>query len=208
LQSVVDKGTASRLRAMGLKGAIAGKTGTTDDGWFVGYTPRLVCAVWIGFDNNRDLRMKASDAALPMWAEFIKEAIDLRPDLGGDSFARPGGIVSVEIDPTTGCLAGPESLERRQELFIAGTEPSSMCFQDTIEADLVPVTDEVAPPTDLPTLEAVDADPDPDYVSLEVCTKTGLLASPYCPRTEKRTFENGNKPPESCGLQFHGPGDL
>jgi len=212
LQSVVDKGTASRLRAMGLKGAIAGKTGTTDDGWFVGYTPRIVCAVWIGFDDNRDLRMKASDAALPMWAEFIKQAFDLRPELGGDSFARPGGIVSVEIDPTTGCLAGPESLERRQELFIAGTEPSSMCFQDTIEADLVPVTDEVAPPTDLPTLEAVDADPDHDDVTrevdIEVCAQTGLLASPYCPRTEKRTFENGKKPRESCGLQFHGPGNL
>jgi penicillin-binding protein 1B len=169
----------------------------------------MVCAVWVGFDDNRDLRMKASDAALPMWADFIKQALDLRPDLGGDSFAKPGGIVSVEIDPTTGCLAGPDSVERRQEIFIAGTEPSSSCFQDTAEAELVPVMDEVTPPTGFPTLEA-DADPDHDdltvEVDIEVCTQTGLLASPYCPRTEKRTFENGRKPRESCGLQFHGPG--
>ena len=207
LQSVVDKGTASRLRAMGLKGAIAGKTGTTDDGWFVGYTPRIVCAVWIGFDDNRDLRMKASDAALPMWADFIKQALYLRPDLGGDSFAKPGGIVSVEIDPTTGCLAGPDSVERRQEIFIAGTEPSASCFQETTDAELVPVTDEVSAPTDLPTLE-IDADSDRNDVTLEVCTKTGLLASPYCPRTEKRTFENGTKPHERCGPEFHEPGNL
>jgi penicillin-binding protein 1B len=207
LQSVVDKGTASRLRAMGLKGAIAGKTGTTDDGWFVGYTPRIVCAVWIGFDDNRDLRMKASDAALPMWADFIKQALYLRPEFGGDSFAKPGGIVSVEIDPTTGCLACPDSVERRQEIFIAGTEPSSSCFQETTDAELVPVTDEIAPPTDLPTLE-VDADTDHDTVTLEVCTQTGLLASPYCPRTEKRPFENGTRPHERCGPEFHGPGNL
>ncbi len=55
MQAVVDRGTASHLRSMDLKGAIAGKTGTSSDGWFVGYTPELICAVWVGFDDNRDL---------------------------------------------------------------------------------------------------------------------------------------------------------
>src|SRR5204862_5855048 len=65
MQSVVEEGTAARLRGYGLPCAIAGKTGTSNDGWFVGYTPNLVCAVWVGCDDNTDLRMKASETALP-----------------------------------------------------------------------------------------------------------------------------------------------
>jgi penicillin-binding protein 1B len=216
LQSVVDSGTASRLRAMGFKGAMAGKTGTTDDGWFVGYTPQIVCAVWVGFDDNRDLRMKASDAALPMWADFMKQALDLRPELGGDSFPRPGGIVSIEIDPTTGCLAGPDSLERRQEIFISGTEPASDCYQQPIaDAEVLTDLDERVP-TDLPESEAEPSAAessavekvalDYGHVTVEVCAETGLLASPHCPRTEKKTFEIGREPAERCGPEYHGPG--
>jgi penicillin-binding protein 1B len=203
LQSVVDSGTASRLRGMGLKGAMAGKTGTTSDGWFVGYTPRIVCAVWVGFDDNRDLRMKASDAALPMWADFMKQAVDLRPELGADSFSRPGGIVTVEIDPTTGCLAGPESLERRLELFIAGTEPYSTCNELAMtDAELLPGIDEQVS-TELPTSEVEDYSLDPDHVTVEVCAETGLVASPDCPPSEKRIFEAGKEPQERCRVDLH-----
>lgn len=203
LQSVVDSGTASRLRAMKLKGAMAGKTGTTCDGWFVGYTPRIVCAVWVGFDDNRDLRMTASDAALPMWADFMKQALDLRPELGGDSFPRPGGIVAVEIDPATGCLAGPESLEARLELFIAGTEPSSTCNEQAMtDVELLPGIDEQVS-TDLPTWEMEDYSLDPDHVEVEVCVETGLLFSPDCPRAEKRVFDVGKEPHERCRVELH-----
>ncbi|HEX8090426.1 MAG TPA: PBP1A family penicillin-binding protein, partial [Blastocatellia bacterium] len=146
MQSVVDAGTASRLREMGIKGAVAGKTGTSNDGWFVGYTPNLVCVVWVGFDNNRDLRLKASDAALPLWADFVKQAIDLRPELGGNSFSRPGGIVTVDIDPTTGLVAGDECAEHRQEIFISGTEPYAACSHHTQDdMALVAGFDEAAP---------------------------------------------------------------
>src|SRR5882724_7588793 len=203
LQSVVDEGTASRLRAMGLKGAIAGKTGTSSDGWFVGYTPRIVCAAWIGFDDNRDLRMKASDAALPMWADFMKQALDLRPELGGDSFARPGGIVMVEIDPATGCLASPASPSRIQEVFLAGTEPSSSCTEDVIAETAPDETSDIQEPQDLSPSDSEAGSRDQDEVTLEVCAISGLLASADCPRTEKKTFRLGKEPALKCSPEFH-----
>jgi len=203
LQSVVDEGTASRLRAMGLKGAIAGKTGTSSDGWFVGYTPRIVCAAWIGFDDNRDLRMKASDAALPMWADFMKQALDLRPELGGDSFARPGGIVMVEIDPSTGCLASPDSPSRIQEVFLAGTEPSSSCTEDAIAETAPDETSDIQEPQDLSPSDSEAGSRDQDEVTLEVCAISGLLASADCPRTEKKTFRLGKEPVLKCSPEFH-----
>ena len=203
LQSVVDEGTAARLRAMGLKGAIAGKTGTTNDGWFVGFTPNVVCIAWIGFDDNRDLRMKASDAALPMWADFMKQALDLRPELGGDSFAKPSGMVTVEIDPTTGCLASADSVTRLQEVFISGTEPASSCSQElALDTSLDEATTDGQEPVDS-SLMAGESSPTYDKIQLEVCVETGLLASPDCPRTEKGTFELSREPRETCRADLH-----
>ena len=202
MQAVVDQGTASRLRAMGLKGAIAGKTGTSSDGWFVGYTPKTVCVAWVGFDDNRDLGMKASDAALPMWADFMKQALELRPDLGGESFAKPSGIVTVEIDPATGCLAGPESASSRPEIFIAGTEPTSTCSYETVaDAEETPEPDaEIPIDTSAPEREESEGH---ERISVEVCVLTGLLAAPDCPRTEKRSFERGKEPRVACLPEFH-----
>ncbi|HLF82699.1 MAG TPA: PBP1A family penicillin-binding protein [Blastocatellia bacterium] len=203
LQAAVDKGTASRLRAMGLRGAIAGKTGTSNDAWFVGYTPNIVCAVWVGFDDNRDLGMKASDAALPMWADFMKQALELRGDLGGGSFARPSGIVTVVIDPATGCLASPESTAHRREIFIAGTQPSSRCFSETVtEAVEIPEAGEEGPVDDSRS-ETKDEIEGVKEVSVEVCVLTGLRASLDCPRTEIRTFERDNEPRTTCRAEFH-----
>jgi len=202
LQSVVNEGTASRLRGLGLKGAIAGKTGTTGDGWFVGYTPNIVCAVWVGFDDNRDLRMKAAEAALPIWADFMKATLDLRPELGGDSFAKPSGIVSVEIDPTTGCLASADSTSRRQEVFISGTEPSSNCQEPAQEAELDSNADALTPVSSDKS-DADEADGAIDNIVVEVCSLTGLIASPDCPKTEKRTFALGKEPTEMCRAELH-----
>src|SRR6185369_16121610 len=79
LADVVRGGTASRAKAAFKNVAIAGKTGTSRDGWFVGYTPNLVCAVWIGYDDNKQLGLTGADAALPAWIAFMKEALALRP---------------------------------------------------------------------------------------------------------------------------------
>lgn len=202
LQGVVDHGTASRIRAMGLKGAIAGKTGTSSDGWFVGYTPNVICAVWVGFDDNQDLRMKSSDTALPMWADFMRQLLELRPDLGGDSFNKPGGIVTVNIDPTTGCLAGPESATRIQEIFIAGTEPTSNCSQIAEDSTNLPEIEDESP-VDYPVEDTQQHSEAEETVSVEVCALTGLLASADCPQTEKRTFRVGEEPRTTCRADFH-----
>ena len=202
LQSVVDQGTAARLRAMDWKGALAGKTGTTNDGWFVGYTPNIVCIAWVGFDDNRDLGMKASDTSLPMWADFMKQALDLQPELGGDSFSRPGGLVTVEIDPTTGCLSSFDSVERRQELFIAGTEPVSPCTPELIaDASLDELTDDTE--LDDSSMSNTEESRAYDKIEVEVCADTGLLSSADCPRTEKGTFELSREPRETCRAELH-----
>jgi penicillin-binding protein 1B len=105
LTAVVDRGTARAARGAVKGTAIAGKTGTSHDGWFVGYTPNLVCTVWIGFDDNQQLGLTGAEAALPAWVDFVKGAVAVRPDLGGRNFECPEGIKFVEIDTDTGLLA-------------------------------------------------------------------------------------------------------
>jgi penicillin-binding protein 1B len=105
LSAVVDHGTGRAARGAVNGTAIAGKTGTSRDGWFVGYSPNLVCAVWIGFDDNQQLGLTGAEAALPAWADFMKAAIDAKPTLGGENFECPEGIKFVEIDTDDGMLS-------------------------------------------------------------------------------------------------------
>jgi penicillin-binding protein 1B len=127
LEDVVSGGTGAAVRAHGLKGAIAGKTGTSHDGWFVGYTPNMVCAVWVGFDDNRQLGLTGAESALPIWAEFVKKAVAFRPDLGGDAFPRPSGISRAAVCDESGLIAGEYCSSKHEEIFISGTEPSGAC---------------------------------------------------------------------------------
>jgi penicillin-binding protein 1B len=127
MQDVLNRGTAARARAMGFTATAAGKTGTSRDGWFAGYTPNLVCVVWVGFDDNSELGLEGAKSALPIWVSFMKQALALRPDLGGDSFPQPEGIVTAEIDPTTGMLATDSCPTHRPEYFIEGTQPTEPC---------------------------------------------------------------------------------
>jgi penicillin-binding protein 1B len=156
MKDVVNRGTAAELRAWGFanvagKKAFAGKTGTSRDGWFVGFTPELVCVVYVGFDNGDDLGMKGSDSAMPIWADFMKAALDYHPEWNGD-WAMPAGIEKAEIDVATGKIVEPanavqtvasgetnsptplasdkqtaeqqqQQQQRRTELFISGTVP-------------------------------------------------------------------------------------
>ncbi|HLM23486.1 MAG TPA: PBP1A family penicillin-binding protein [Pyrinomonadaceae bacterium] len=128
LSAVIDHGTARKARGAVPGTAIAGKTGTSRDGWFVGYSPNLVCVVWIGFDDNKQLGLTGAEAALPAWVDFIKEAIAARPDLGGENFECPDGIKFVEIDSITG-LRSTVTCPLRE--LIAVTErmgPSMECY--------------------------------------------------------------------------------
>lgn len=108
LKDVINRGTAAQAGAWGLrnvagKSGIAGKTGTSRDGWFAGFTPELVCVVYVGFDDNDDLGMKGSDSALPIWADFMQEALKLHPEWAAD-WAVPAGLRRAEIDIRNGSL--------------------------------------------------------------------------------------------------------
>ena len=128
LSDVIDHGTARAARGSVKQTAIAGKTGTSRDGWFVGYTPNLVVAVWIGFDDNKQLGLTGAKAALPAWTEFVKGAVELRPELGGESFEKPDGIMTVEIDPQTGGLASLSCPQRESIAITPELAPNVECF--------------------------------------------------------------------------------
>ncbi len=108
MKDVINRGTAAEAKAWGLKNvegktAIAGKTGTSRDGWFAGYTPEIVCVVYVGFDDNDDLGMKGSDSAMPIWADFMREALNQHPDWNGD-WQMPASVRKAEIDTRNGKL--------------------------------------------------------------------------------------------------------
>lgn len=132
LEGVIDHGTARAARGQIRNSVVAGKTGTSRDGWFVGYTPNLVCAVWIGFDDNKQLGLTGAEAALPVWTEFMKAAIDLRPEFGGKAFEQPPGITIVEIDPETEELATGKCPQRETLAIATPQAPTSECFRHSI----------------------------------------------------------------------------
>jgi penicillin-binding protein 1B len=146
LESVIDHGTARAARGLIPKTALAGKTGTSRDGWFVGYTPNLVCAVWIGFDDNKQLGLTGAEAALPVWTEFMKSVVDLRPELGGKSFAQPDGITMVEVDPETKELATGNCPMHERVAILSTQAPFSECFRHSIYFNLPSDSSDVASP--------------------------------------------------------------
>jgi penicillin-binding protein 1B len=127
MRSVLNEGTGAGARAAGFARDAAGKSGTTNDlrdAWFVGFTPELLTVVWVGYDNNRPLSLTGTQAALPIWTEFMKKA------LAGHSNATleaPEGVTFVEIDRDTGLLAAPACPRTITESFLAGTEPTAHC---------------------------------------------------------------------------------
>jgi penicillin-binding protein 1B len=132
LEGVIDHGTARAARGQIRNAVVAGKTGTSRDGWFVGYTPNLVCAVWIGFDDNKQLGLTGAEAALPVWTEFMKSAVDLRPEFGGKSFAKPDGVTIVEIDPETEEIATGKCPQHETLAIATAQAPTSECFRHNI----------------------------------------------------------------------------
>ena len=127
LEGVAERGTAAGVRSTGLRGPVAGKTGTTDgehDLWFVGFTPELVAVVWLGFDEPRSLGVPSSVGALPIWRRFVK---DLTGGRVRGAFRRPASVEVVEIDPLSGARALGGCPDRRPEFFLAGTLPTQTC---------------------------------------------------------------------------------
>jgi len=129
LRSVFDTGGTGHRVARMLKRPVAGKSGTTaSDAWFVGYTPELATAVWVGYDRGRAIASSETHRAAPIFAEFTEAALASVPP---HPFEMPEGVVSVEIDPASGLLAGPgcpaDERDKVRETFLAGTEPTQAC---------------------------------------------------------------------------------
>ena len=127
LQGVIDRGTGASARALGVEGPVAGKTGTTNEGrdtWFVGYTPRLVALVWVGFDQRDVLRLSGAQAALPIWADFMRTALGVVPAAAPEP---PPSITFREVDAGNGKLATTWCPVVIREAFLASTEPRDTC---------------------------------------------------------------------------------
>jgi penicillin-binding protein 1B len=127
LEDVVNQGTGASVRARGFVGPAAGKTGTSRDGWFAGFTSNLLCIVWVGFDDNRDLGLSGAAAAAPIWTEFMKKATALPAYANLEEFPVPQGIAFLDIDPETLQLATPSCPVTRREVFIQGSAPTEFC---------------------------------------------------------------------------------
>jgi penicillin-binding protein 1B len=112
---------------MGFLLPAAGKTGTSRDGWFAGFTSKIICVVWVGFDDNRDFKLEGAKSALPIWTEFMKRAHQHPAYKNVHAFQPPDGIVTVDIDEETGELAAPNCPKVRSEVFIAGSQPLQIC---------------------------------------------------------------------------------
>jgi penicillin-binding protein 1B len=132
MEGVVNYGTGAGVRGRGFMLPAAGKTGTSRDGWFAGFTKDLLVITWVGFDDNRDLNLEGAKSALPIWAEFMKKAYQLYPPrrLGSMVFTPPPGIEFVRIDKATLLRADPSCGESFEEAFIAGTAPLASCLDD------------------------------------------------------------------------------
>ncbi len=131
MEGVMNSGTAYVVRQRGFTTPAAGKTGSSHDGWFAGYTSNLLCIVWVGYDDYSDLRLSGAQTAAPIWAEFMKKAVTLPQYLDAKPFSQPSGVVDVQLDKTTNLLATPSCPEDYSVAFIAGTEPSETCDQGT-----------------------------------------------------------------------------
>jgi penicillin-binding protein 1B len=116
MKDIINRGTAVDAQAWGFKNVpnkfgYAGKTGTSRDGWFAGFTPELVCVVYVGFDESEELGMKGGDSALPIWADFMRQALNLHPEWNGD-WTMPDSIRQAEIDSRDGKIL--RELDRKE----------------------------------------------------------------------------------------------
>lgn len=128
LTGVLKKGGTAPDVYNSIERPAAGKTGTTEnykDAWFIGYTPDLAAAVYVGYDEkNKGSGQTGSQAAAPIWSMFINEALK---EIPARDFPVPQGVVKVNICADDGMLAGGLNTSSIEAAFVKGTEPTSIC---------------------------------------------------------------------------------
>jgi penicillin-binding protein 1B len=216
MKDVINRGTAAKVRQRGLKGVLAGKTGTSRDGWFAGYTPNLVCAVWVGFDDGSQLGLTGANSALPIWSDFMQYALNEHPEWAGD-WDMPAGVEALEINPKNGLPSSPDDPDKRTEYFINGTGPNHVAPTETEEpspeaqpeatpAEQEPEPEPVATVAPLPSPKKATPLPGGGLegtITLDIDPTTGLIAVESCPVIRTKTFALGTEPKKSCGPEYH-----
>jgi penicillin-binding protein 1B len=127
MEDVINHGTGYPVRAMGFEAPAAGKTGTSRDGWFAGYTSNLLCVVWVGFDDNRNLGLAGGATAAPIWGEFMKRAVTQPMYRNTQPFMAPDGVMEATVDLQSGQLATASCPQTQNEYFIEGSQPTQYC---------------------------------------------------------------------------------
>jgi penicillin-binding protein 1B len=224
MKDVINRGTGAPVRARGLKANVAGKTGTSRDGWFAGFTPNLVCVVWVGFDDGSQLGLTGAVSALPIWTDFMTVALGEHPEWQGD-WQAPQGIQQADIDPRSGQPAKADDVNKRTELFINGTVPTTAVATETPTEIAAP--DETQPPAEGGTDPGLFPEPSPTpspkpspraerrpgypqdggglqgTITLDIDPTTGLIAVDTCPVIRSKTFVLGTEPKKYCGPEYH-----
>ena len=129
MENAMTFGTASAARAHGFTAPGAGKTGTSHDAWFAGYSSNLLCIIWVGNDDYTDVKIEGAHAAAPIWAEFMNRAIKLPQYSDMQSFSPPAGVQVVPVDKNTWLPADATCPEDYSVAFLDGTVPSNTCSQ-------------------------------------------------------------------------------
>jgi penicillin-binding protein 1B len=155
LQEVMRSGTAAGVRSLGFQLPAAGKTGTSHDGWFAGFTSELLCVVWVGFDDYRELDLEGAHSALPIWTSFMKQAARFKTYGAAKAFVAPPGVVRVSIDPESGKLATPQCTSAVSDYFMDGTQPVEHCTLHDVE--IIPADDDAIAMRPITVLENVSA---------------------------------------------------
>jgi penicillin-binding protein 1B len=128
MEAVLNGGTAGRVRTTyAFRAPAAGKTGTSHDAWFAGFTSNLLCIVWVGNDDYTDIKIEGAHAAAPVWAAFMRNATQLAQYSDTKEFNAPDGVAMVTLDKNTNLLADSACPEDYTAAFLDGTAPTDTC---------------------------------------------------------------------------------
>lgn len=200
MKDVINRGTATEAQAWGFrnvegKTAFAGKTGTSRDGWFAGFTPELVCVVYVGFDNGDDLGMKGSDSAMPVWADFMKDALARHPEWNGD-WQMPVGVRKAEIDTRNGKLIRELDDTEAQKVKVENEKEKKKSKELTNSAQTEEVLDNPEPKeiyvTDVPA----------EFRRVELFIMGTVPNKVLLPTDEQPTEDGGDPKPQATATPF------
>jgi penicillin-binding protein 1B len=127
MEGVMNFGYGYEVRKRGFMDPAAGKTGTSHDAWFAGYTTNLICIVWIGNDDYTDIKLSGATAAAPIWAEFMKRAVKLPQYSDTHEFTAPDGVQVMKLDKVSNLISDDACPDGYMAAFLIGTGPTDTC---------------------------------------------------------------------------------